>query len=136
MAVLLTQPALVKFNGNAVSDHNRSPLEVGVERIERRIRLANGNLRKSHVADKHTFAVSWEDLPTTDAKTVDGFKGAAWLENFFNTTTSSFTLGIVNEDETVTNYTVVFDEGGFSKTVSKRWESGHLWNVSISLTEV
>lgn len=136
MAVTFAQPALVQFNGTPVSDHNRAPLEISPERIERRIRMADGTLRTYHVATKRSFSLSWEDLPTKNADTVDGFMGAESLENFFNSNTSSFTLGIVNEDETVTNYTVVFDEGGFQKTISKRWATHHRWNIDITLTEV
>lgn len=136
MAVTFAQPALVRFGGTPVSDHNRAPLEIDHERIERRMRMADGTLRNYHVATKRRFTLQWEDLPTKDVDTVDGFMGAEGLENFFNSNTSSFTLGIVNENETVTNYTVMFDEGGFQKTISKRWASHHRWNISITLTEV
>lgn len=134
MALTFQDPALIEFNNNSLSDHNRSELSVDSERIERAHRTANGTMRKYHVADKRTFSVSWRDLPLNDADTVDGNWGAASLENFFNTTTDTFTMTIHNKDGSTADYTVFFEDGGFSKTHGKR-VGPHYYDVRISVVE-
>jgi len=47
-----------------LSDHNRSSLAFGVERIENRQRMVNGRMRSYWIADKRTLSVSWEMLPS------------------------------------------------------------------------
>lgn len=73
MAMTFARPRLLRFNTNAVTDHNRSELGIDPERIESRKRMANGTMRKYFVADKHTFTVSWNDIPHLASQTVDGF---------------------------------------------------------------
>lgn len=46
------------------SDHNRSEISVGNQRIETRQRMVNGTMRSYHVADKITLSVSWDRLPS------------------------------------------------------------------------
>lgn len=134
MAIKLARPRLLRFNGTSVTDHNRSELSVDVERIETTNRMANGTLRKYHVADKRTFAVSWDSVPNVASQTVDGFWSGKEIENFFNSTTGSFTLGVTGRDGVETNYIVMFTD--FSRTVVKRWATWELWNVNITLEEV
>ncbi len=131
--LVFPKDALLRFNGNRVSDHNRSPLEISTERIGRQVRTVNGTLRKYHVADKKTFSVSWEMLPHMDSKTVDGFWGANSLRDFFNSTTGEFTLTIENFDGTEINYTVVFTD--FSRTLNKRWGANY-YDVSLTMEQV
>ena len=47
-----------------LTDDSRSPLQVGLERIEYKKRMINGRMRSYHVADKRTFSVSWDNLPS------------------------------------------------------------------------
>jgi hypothetical protein len=47
-----------------LSDHNRSPIDFSIERIEKRERMINGRMRSYHVADKLTISVSWDMLPS------------------------------------------------------------------------
>jgi len=47
-----------------LSDHNRSPLDFGVQRIENRQRMVNGRMRSYWIADKRTLSVSWDMLPS------------------------------------------------------------------------
>lgn len=134
MPMTFARPRLLRFNGNAVSDHNRGELGIDVERIETKNRMANGTLRTYHVADKRTFSVSWDQIPTLASQTVDGFWGGADLENFYNNTVGSFTLGITGRDGVEKTYTVVFTD--FSRSVIKRWKTWELWNVNLTLEEV
>lgn len=133
MALTFARPRLMRWNNNAITDHNRSALEIAVERIESKQRMANGTMRKYIVADKRTFTVSWEMIPATNAKTVDGFWGGASIENFYNTVPGSFTLELTDGAGAVTTYTVMFSE--FSKTIEKRG-SVDFWNIDVTLEEV
>jgi hypothetical protein len=47
-----------------LSDDNRSPIQVGKERIEKRERMINGRMRSYHIADKVSLSVSWSNLPS------------------------------------------------------------------------
>lgn len=118
---------------NKISDHNRSSLSIEVERIERKNRMANGSMRKFVIADKRTFSCSWEMLPKSAAKTVDGFWGGSEIENFYNTTPGSFTLTLANADNSTSTYTVMFSD--FSREIVKRG-SVDFWNISVSMEEV
>ena len=41
-----------------LSDHNRSPLDFSIERIEQRERMINGRMRSYHVDDKISISTS------------------------------------------------------------------------------
>jgi len=47
-----------------LSDHNRSALDFGVQRIENRQRMVNGRMRSYWIADKRTLSVSWDMIPS------------------------------------------------------------------------
>jgi len=47
-----------------LSDHNREEMSFNSERIEKRERTINGNMRSYHIADKLTMSVSWNNLPS------------------------------------------------------------------------
>lgn len=91
-----------------LSDHNRSTLDFGIQRIENRQRMVNGRMRSYWVADKRTLSVSWDMLPSrsyssdpnfdvstglptsvVDEYTVDGGAGGAelldWYEKHYGT---------------------------------------------------
>lgn len=125
--------ALMEWNGNKVTDHNRSDLSVDVERIESTKRMANGTLRKYVIADKRKFSVSWDDLPHAGAWAVDGYWGGQEIESFYNTNAGAFTLKVTNGDGTSQSFTVVFS--GFSKNITKRGVYD-FWQVDVSMEEV
>jgi len=125
--------AIMMWDGNKVTDHNRSDLSVSVERIENSKRMANGRMRKYVVADKHTFSVSWEELPNKSTWTVDGFWGGSDIEEFYLDNAGEFLLQITNGDGAINNFNVVFTE--FNKKISKRGEYD-LWDVSVQMEEV
>lgn len=139
------KPALMLWDNNAISDHNRSPVAIDVERIETSNRMANGTLRKYVIADKRTFDVSWDDLPHAAEYTVDGFWGKNEIEAFYNGDLidpqgtarwpgpNPFTLTLNEGDGTVKTYTVMFSS--FSAEISRRGLYD-FWNVSVSLEEV
>lgn len=45
-------------------DHNRSAIDVQMERLEQRQRMVNGRMRSFHIADKKKISFSWDMLPS------------------------------------------------------------------------
>ena len=139
--VLASPPGTTK-TFNKVTEHNRSDLEVSVERIEQVTRTSDGTLRKNYITDKRRFSASWTMLPSYRTLTVDGAWGAEDLRTFYlsNEGKTSFRIRINlaknGADQTSSGYeeyTVVF--GGCNFSVVKRGLQPH-WNVSIELEEV
>lgn len=133
VALKFPKNAIMQWNGQKVTDHNRSELSVDVDRIENVKRMANGRLRKFVVADKRSFSVSWKDLPDNRSYTVDGFWGGRDIETFYNANAGEFELRVTNGNGTVETFTVVFTD--FSKTISKRGEFD-FWQISVQMEEV
>lgn len=100
-----------------LSDHNRGPIDITTERIEKRQRTINGRMRSHHIADKLAMTISWDMLPSksysldpqfsADGKTeylgasgipgqtdmeytVDGGAGGAEMLNWYNRHQGSF----------------------------------------------
>jgi hypothetical protein len=127
---------------NKISEHNRSQFDISNERIEKQQRMANGTLRKFFVADKKTFTLSWDMLPSYRTFTVDGAWGAEDLRSFYNSAEgqSAFNIrvnlakdGTNQESANYESYTVVFANCNF--TVLKRGAQP-FWNVSITMVQV
>ena len=131
-----------------VTEQNRAPLSLNVERIESGQRMSNGTLRKYFIADKLNISASWEMIPSFRNETVDGGWGAEDLKAFYesaagrgafriklNPTVFSTELieqsdGALADDYT---YTVMFTSCDF--TVVKRGLQP-FWSVNISLEQV
>jgi hypothetical protein len=47
-----------------LSDDNRQPIDFKIIRLEKRERMINGRMRSHHIADKRSFSVSWDMLPS------------------------------------------------------------------------
>jgi hypothetical protein len=129
----------MQWAGTAITDHNRSPLSIDVERIETSTRMANGTMRKYWVADKRTFSCSWEMLPNSAAFTVDGFAGADQIEEIYNTQKGAFALVLTYKGKPADlnrgddTYTVMFTD--FSKTLNKRGKFD-FYDVSVTMEQV
>ena len=139
---LLATPAGTTKTWNKVTEHNRSALDLGTERIEKIVRTSNGTLRKNHIADKKKFQLSWEMLPSYRTLTVDGGWGAEDLRSFYSGDEGkqSFNIRVnlakTGSDQSVSgfeSYNVIISSCNF--TVVKRGIQPH-WNVSLSLDEV
>ena len=139
---LLATPAGTTKTWNKVTEHNRSPLEINIERIESITRTSNGTLGKNHIADKRSFSVSWEMLPSYRDLTVDGGWGAEDLRQFYLSDDGKKTFNIrINLAKTGSDqsssgyesYTVSFSNCSFS--VLKRGLQPH-WSVSLTMDEV
>ena len=133
-----------------ITDHNRSPLTVSVERIENKQRMVDGTLRRYVVTKKRTYSCSWTSLPSknsqvyagkTGLSTVDGGWSGDDMENFHDATDGSFQMKLrvgIDEakaisDGTIEVVTVMITD--FSKDIVKRGVTDY-WDVSITLEEV
>jgi len=150
---LLATPAGTTKIWNKVTEHNRSPVELNIDRIEKSVRTSNGTLRKNHIADKKSFSMSWDMLPSYRTLTVDGAWGAEDLRSFYlsddgkkefkirinlaktglDTSSSGATYTSTMTNTSSEEYTVVFTSCNF--TVVKRGLQPH-WGVSLSMSEV
>jgi hypothetical protein len=139
--LLASTPGTTK-TWNKVTEHNRSALDLGTERIEKVVRTSNGTLRKNHIADKRKFQLSWDMLPSYRTLTIDGGWGAEDLRSFyfgdegkqsFNIRINLAKAGTDQSSSGFEAYTVIISSCNF--TVVKRGLQPH-WNVSLSLDEV
>ena len=122
-SIVLPVGSLIKFNSAALSEHNRSPMAMGYNRIEKTQRMANGTLRKFFIKDKKTLNLSWDQLPSYSNYTVDGGYGALDLKNFYesNLGQSSFPVTISYSTQTgSTTDTITMIFSSFSCEVTKR----------------
>jgi len=135
-----------------LSEHNRQPVSITPNRIEKSTRMTNGTLRKFYIDDKMTINMSWNMLPSYSTFTVDGGYGALDLKSFYEgaaAKTSGALSGQNTFDVTVKygsgatteTYTMIFTSCSFEmvKRNAKLATSDtpqELWNVSLSMEEV
>lgn len=123
---------------SSISDHGRAPLDISVDRIEVKQRMANGRMRRYVVAKKHTFTVSWENLPSESVPFLANGQSGNWMEDFHNNTNGSFMMRLragkdISANTPVTYEVMITD---FSKEIRKRTPSFDLLNIDITLEEV
>jgi len=154
-------------NGSFIilSDDNRGPIDMKVERIEKRQRMINGRMRSYHIADKLTISLSWNLIPSrayssspafesngysqsSDQYTTDGGAGGADILDWYENHTGSFWvfLSYDKPDNFATNkygrlaeYSQVIEmfASDLSYSVQKRGATNFdLWNISLTLEEV
>ena len=56
-----------------LSDHNRGPIDVKNNRLEQKERTINGKMRSFYIADKNTFSISWQNLPSRSFSNLSNF---------------------------------------------------------------
>jgi hypothetical protein len=131
-----------------ISDHNRQPLAIAVERFESKNRMVDATLRRYTIAKKKTFQFSWTTFPSLAVPggvglgTVDGGWGGSEIEDFHNRTNGAFLMRLrkgkdeakVITDGTIEEYTVMITD--FSKDIEKRGKLVDLWSLSLTLEEV
>lgn len=135
-----------------LTDDNRSNLQVGLERIETKKRMINGRMRSYHVADKKTFSVSWQDLPSLRnelsevrfSATKNGWASCQEMLSWYKDHTDSFYMILVYDTPSASAsvplkysleyYNVFFED--FNYVVKKRGNKTDLWDISMSLVEV
>lgn len=131
--ILLPKGSILKFNGNSLTEHNRSELEISPLEISQKERMADGSLRKQYVATKRTFSVSWDKCPATAVHTVDGKWGGREIKQFYDANKGSFPIVVTYGDGSSETITVMFEE--FSCAVQKRTQVEQ-WSINLSLEEV
>lgn len=143
-----------------LSDHNRNELSFGQERIQKRERMINGNMRAYNIADKINLSTSWQMLPSksyidnpsfdsnglTNLRggsgefTVDGGAGGLELLGWYENHKGPFWVYLAYDrydDKTKYNQIVQMYFRDFSYSVVKRGLINHdLWNINITLEEV
>lgn len=115
------------------TEHNRSPLEVSWESIDTSERMIDGTLRRWLVTRKRTWTTSWEMVPHTSARTVDGGMGGEDMESFYLSKPAEFSMEIRKPDGETERVLVMF--ASFDKSVEKRG-AYEFWNISVSIEEV
>lgn len=137
----LATPEGTSLVWNRVTEHNRDPISVNSMRIETAQRMANGSLRKFFVADKKSFAISWNLVPSYRTETVDGYWGAEDLREFYKSVEGQgiFKIrfnfaknGVSQESLGYEEYDVSFSECSF--TLNRRGVQA-FWDISMSMEE-
>lgn len=125
-----------------LSDHGRSELEIDMQRIEKRERMANGRMRSKFVAEKKAFNTNWEMLPSRSEYTADKYASAIDMVNFYNAVTGEFTIkiygdtdvgGSLSSQQLYGTFSVFFTE--FSSSIVKRGKDFDFWNVRFGVEE-
>ena len=144
-AIKVVSPVEFKF-----TDHNRSTINFGYEQIEKSIRTADGTMRKFIIAQKRSFQVSWNMLPTSNIYTVDGEKGAGDIKDFYTSNVNKkLTLEVVHHGSstaqlssssvpsapTGTKETIYVFISSFSYEIVKRLPTYDYVNLSIEFVE-
>ena len=133
-----------------LSEHNRQPMSINQNRIQKVTRMSNGTLRKFFIADKREFSTSWNMLPSFSNMTVDAGYGAVDLKSYFEGTKGQgvFKLKIVYGKNQTTPFadreeifTVSFASCSFEVIKRNVKDSSsnpaqEFWNVSISMEQV
>lgn len=139
-----------------VSDHNRSPLNEDIERIENKQRMVDGTLRRYSVTKKRTWSCNWDLLPSVNVEgglnTADGGLAGTEMETIARDVNTPFRLILRKGSARGVNLPNVSDAAlpysdanfyianvmiaDFSKEVIKRGVKADLWNISLTLEEV
>lgn len=135
-----------------LSEHNRQPVSITPNRIEKSTRMTNGTLRKFYVDDKYTINMSWTMLPSYSTFTVDGGYGALDLKSFYEGTATKASGALSGQNTfdvtvkygsggTTETYTMIFTSCSFemikrNAKLSTSDTPQELWNVSLSMEEV
>lgn len=131
--LVLPQGSLISFNNNDLTEHNRQPITMTTDQIENKQRMADGTMRKYWTAAKKTYQISYENVPGTAAKTVDGKWGANDISSFYYSTPGAFTMKVRYANGTIDTVMVMFSS--FECDLQNRgWDDNY--NVTIGVEEV
>lgn len=135
--MILPRDTAMAWNGTRVTEHNRGPIEVTEQKIKKSSRMVNGDLRENVIAVKSSYSISWEMVPSTTAKTVDGYLGGKGILDFARDN-HLFTLTLRYDDEggAELTKTVVFSGDPSYEVVFRSPGGFDLVNVSVELEEV
>jgi hypothetical protein len=142
--ITLPVGALITIGGNSLSEHNRQPVQISINRIEKTQRMSNGTMRKFFIADKKNITVSWNMLPSRTTYTVDGFYGARDIKDFYEGANGKGSFAVTvkyGNTANAENLTMIFTSCSFeivrrNAKMSPGDTPQELWNVSITMEEV
>lgn len=149
--IYLPVGSLIYLNSTLkLSEHNRQPVSIATNRIEKTQRMSNGTLRKFFVADKKAINVSWNILPSFSTFTLDGGYGAMDIKAFYEGSATKASGALSGRS----NFDVTLSYGGTTQTLNMIFTScsfelikrnvkqvsgdtaQEFWNVSLSMEEV
>jgi len=126
-----------------LTEHNRSPISVDVQRFEQTSRMANGSLRKLFIADKKNISTSWSMVPSYSTMTVDAGWGAEDIKAFYLSAKGqgTFNVRIAYNSARTEDFAASFTSCSFNMIKRNVKEKAAdtaqaFWDVSISLEEV
>jgi len=126
-----------------LTEHNRQPASIQINRIEKTQRTTNGTLRKFFIADKKSISVAWNMIPTYSTMTVDGGYGANDIQTFYNSAKGqgSFKLKISYSPTREEIIEVIFGSCSFdvikrNVKASSADTAQEFWDVNIALEQV
>ena len=126
-----------------ITEHNRAPISLDVQRFEQTSRMANGSLRKLFIADKKSLSTSWSMLPSYSTMTVDGGWGAEDLKTFYLSAKGqgTFNARIAYNLSRTEDFVASFTSCSFNiikRNVKENYsDTAQLfWDVTIALEEV
>lgn len=142
--ITLPVGALVTIGGNNLSEHNRAPITISVDRIQKTQRMSNGTLRKFFINDKKNITISWSMLPSRSTYTVDGFYGARDIKDFYEGVTGRGSFAVTvkyGATANAENLTMIFTACNFelvrrNAKILPTDTPQELWNVSLTMEEV
>jgi hypothetical protein len=125
-----------------LSDHNRSPVDFSIDRIENRKRMVNGHMRSYHIADKLRVSTNWNLLPSRAFNkdpdfsengnpvaaslieyTADGGAGGSDLLNWYNNNPGSFYMFISYDKNSKLNDTSYQNLATYSEVIEVYFSS-------------
>jgi len=126
-----------------LTEHNRSPIAIDTERIEKTSRMANGSLRKLFIADKKSISTSWSMVPSYTTMTVDGGWGAENIKDFYLSAKGQGTFNVKIAYNSTRTETFLASFTSCSASMVRRNVKEKaadtaqvFWDLSISLEEV
>lgn len=143
MAYPLVLPvgSALSLDGNQLSEHNRGPITISFNTIEKSQRMASGTMRRFFIDTYRTLSVSWQMLPSTSALTVDGKYGATQIRDLYLNTSGQMTVTVNYNGSTTHSFLAFATDASFDivrrnvkNTVSSAPQE--FWNVSLTLEEI
>lgn len=131
MSQVFPRGSIMTINGTNVSEHGRQPISLTPERIGAKDRMWNGKLRSSLIANKYSFTVTWNDLPSDTSRTVDGYMGGKALKDLYEAAVDPVAV-VLAYDGTVVNYDMLITS--FSYDVKNRIPFANYDLVDVSMT--
>lgn len=137
MTVYLPKGSLIELDGVALSEHNRSPASIDFEQIGVSKRTVVGTLKRQSITYKRKISMKWENLPATDAQTVDGQAGRDTINGIVGVdwVMSTTPISVTFKSDSVTPETLSCFIESYDEELVKRHDK-YLWNVSLTLVEI